>query len=378
MPLRFYVCALCLFVLAPLASAQETAETPDLDKEQQNLTFGGLVETQFSTTSVGGEQTTELNLRRVRLGANARINDFVSGRIQAEFANAAVGGSAELNEAYALFTFAPSFQVLAGKGGRPFGIVDATTAAALIPIERGARIRGARTLGQYRVLEELAYSGRSVGAQVLGEAEVGGVGLAYAGGYFRGALGEEGGDADIHQLAARVQVSPLPWLKVAGAVTSRVFAREDPVGAGSGTDPFPAATGADVGDETQRGGGYAADFEIGDFGRPGIIVLGEYAGGTVNPYAGHDFKSAQGWVAYHVAGLGGATGGYLVAVEPLVRVSWSEVEGPLGRFDGVLLTPGLNFYAAQKTRLALNLDLFFPEGGGDTVSSFKAQVQIAF
>jgi hypothetical protein len=371
--------SLCLALLCAFPSiAQETAESPDFDNDQQAITFGGLVETQFNTTSVAGERATELSLRRVRLGANARVNDFVSGRIQAEFANAAAGGSAELNEAYALFTFAPSFQFLAGKGGRPFGIVDATTAAALVPIERGARIRGARTLGQYRVLEELAYAGRSVGAQILGEVEGLPFGLAYAGGYFRGALGEEGADADIHQLAARVQVSPLPWLKVAGAVTSRVFAREDPVGADTGTDPFPDATGADIGDETQRGGGYAVDFEIGDFGQPGFIVLGEFAAGTVNPYAGHDFKSAQGWVAYRVGGLGNATNDYLLAVEPLVRASWSEVEGPLGRFDGVLFTPGLNFYAAQKTRLALNLDLFFPEDGGDTVSSFKAQVQIAF
>ncbi len=355
------------------AAAQETAESPEIDSDE-GLSFGGLIQTQFNTTSAGGVDATDLVLRRVRLSANAELSDFVSGRLQAELANAAAGGSAELNEAYALFTFAPPFQVLVGKGGRPFGVVDATTAATLVPVERGARFRGARTVEQYRIMEELAYAGRSVGVQILGETDALPVGLTYAAGYFTGSTGEEGTDADIRQFAARLQLAPTGWLAIGLAATSRAFARDDPPGMGQdGT-----ASGADASGETRRGGGYAVDIAAGSYGEPGPYVLAEVVTGTINPFTSERFASAQAWLAYRVGGLGARTGNTLLAAEPIFRASWGDAGGPLDAFDGVLLTPGLNLYAAQNTRLALNLDLFLPEDGSDTLTSFKAQVQIAF
>ena len=373
--LPYLVLALSLLVVfARPATAQETAESPDLGKSDETLSFGGLVQTQLNTTSADGADATELALRRVRLSANAKLSDFVSGRIQAELANAAAGGSAELNEAYALFSFAPPFRVLVGKGGRPFGVVDATTAATLVPIERGARFRGLRTVEQYRIMEELAYAGRSVGVQVLGETDVLPVGVAYAAGYFSGSTGEEGTDADIRQLAARLQLALTDWAAAGLAATSRAFVRNDPPGRGQdGT-----ASGADANGVTRRGAGYALDVTLGSYGEPGPYLLAEFVTGTINPFLDERFTSAQAWLAYRVGGLGAQTGNTLLAVEPIFRASWGDAEGPLDAVDGVLLTPGLNLYAAENTRLALNLDLFLPEGGGDTAASFKAQVQIAF
>ena len=377
MPLRLALVLAALALAAPTA-AQETAESPDLGDSGPSVTFGGLVQTQFNTTSADGvDDDTELFLRRVRLSANARVSPAVSGRIQAELANAAVGGAAELNEAYVLFQPVPAVGVLVGKGGRPFGIVDATTAATLVPIERGARFRGAEAVEQYRTLESLAYAGRSVGVQVLGEVEGLPVGVAYAAGYFTGSTGEEGGAADVRQLAARLQLQPVGGLKVGLAATSRAFARDDPPGLGGG--PFDEAGGADPAGETRRGAGYAVDFEVGEYGRPGFHALGEVAVGTLDPFRDHDFRTAQGWVAYRLGGLGGRTGGLLVAVEPLFRASVADVEGPLDAAEGLLLTPGLNLYAAENTRLALNLDVFLPAADGrDTLVAGRAQVQIAF
>ncbi len=372
MPKRL-VLAFLLVVPALPAAAQETAEAPDLAQEE-TISFGGLVQTQFNTTSADSVDVTDLGLRRVRLSANAKLSDFVSGRFQAELANAATGGSAELNEAYALFTFAPPIQVLVGKGGRPFGVVDATTAATLVPIERGARFRGARTVEQYRIMEELAYAGRSVGVQLLGETSALPVGLAYAAGYFTGSTGEEGTDADIRQFAARLQLAPAAWLAIGLAATSRAFAPNDPVGMGE----EGMASGADARGETRRGSGYAVDVALGRYGEPGPYVLAELVTGTINPFLDERFTSAQAWLSYRVGGLGARSGDRLLAVEPLFRASWGDAEGPLDAFDGVLLTPGLNLYAARNTRLALNLDLFLPEDGSDTATSFKAQVQIVF
>ena len=54
----------------------------------------------------------------------------------------------------------------------------------------------------------------------------------------------------------------------------------------------------------------------------------------------------------------------------------------LGASEGTLVTPSLNLYAVQNTRLALNLDAFLPaqaDGGrDDTHVAFRSQVQIAF
>ena len=331
----------CLIVFS--AAAQEVAESPDTSKDQKALTFGGLVQTQLRTTSEADEQTdgAELLLRRVRFSVNTRVNDFISGRIQTELAGAAAGGAAEVNEAYLLLSFDPAFRVLAGKGGRPFGLVDATAAASLIPIERGARFGPRATIGQYRILEELAYSGRSVGVQVLGESDALPVGLTYAAGYFSGTQSEEGPPADIEQLAGRVQIEPIPQLLVGTAITSRVF--------GNGE------TG-----ESERAEGYAVDVQYGTYGESGLKLLAQFTAGTFDPLAQVDFLSLQGWAAWRFAV---AHRPYVEAAEPLVRVSWGDLDGgALDASDGVLLTPGVNFYAGGNSRLMLNLDVFFPEG----------------
>ena len=376
MTLRVALAALALVALP--AAAQETAESPNTGDSGPELTFGGLVQTQFNTTDQDGPEPTELVLRRVRLSANARLSPVLSGRIQAELANAAVGGSAELNEAYALLQLSPAVGVLVGKGGRPFGAIDATVAARLTPIERGARFRGAETVELYGVLEALAYAGRSVGVQVLGDVPGLPVGLAYAAGYFTGSTGEEGTDADIRQLAARVQVSPVPGLGVGLAVTNRAFGRDDPADLGP-----DGAMGARPTGETQRASAVALDLTLGDYGQPGLHGLVELATGTLDPFTDDTFRAVQGWVAYRLGGLGGQTGGALVAVEPMLRVSAADAQGPLDRADGVLVTPGLNLYGARNARLALNADVFLASdselgGDRDALFAFRSQVQIAF
>ncbi len=370
--LRLSLFASLLLASAAPATAQETTPADQAGDQDDRLQFGGLVQTQFNTTSADAEDDTALTLRRVRLGVVAEITPAITGRIEAELANAAVGGAAELNEAYVLYQPVPAFGVLAGKGGRPFGIVDLTGAAALVPIERGARFRGADPVAQYKVLEALAYAGRSVGVQVLGDVEGLPIGLTYAAGYFTGSTGEEGDDADIRQLAARLTLTPIEGVAISGAATSRVFAQDDPIGLGDGG----GATGADPQGETQRGSGYALDIELGNNGSPGFHLVAEAAIGTINPYTDDRFQSIQGWIAYR---LPVASGGPVSALEPLFRASYADVDGPLGARDGILLTPGVNVYGAEGTRLMFNLDLFLPSADGEkTLTAFRAQAQVSF
>lgn len=343
------------------AQAQEPGAGPAEGASGSRLTFGGLVQTQFKTTTESGAEgtSTELIMRRVRLGVDARINSFVSGRIQPEFAGAAGGGGVSVNEAYLRLDFHPAFAVVAGKAGRPYGRVDAAAASALVPIERGARFgEDATTLGQYRLLEELAYAGRSVGVHAEGTTAALPARLSYTVGYFSGTLGEEGPPADIDQVAGRVQADVLPGASVGLAYTSRAFGDE--------------ATGA-----SRRGAGYAMDVQYGTHGEPGPKLLAEYAFGTFDPFADVGFRSFQGWAAWRFA-LG--SGPFVEAVEPLFRVSWGDLDGgPSAAFDGVLLTPGVNVYAGGNSRLMLNLDVFlFEDDARGAATSFKAQAQVAF
>ena len=363
--------ALLAACLASSAVAQETTPVDRADGQDERIEFDGLVQTQLNTTSADAPDDVALALRRVRLGVVAELTPTLTGRIQAELAGAAAGGSAELNEAYVLYRPAPAFGVLAGKGGRPFGLIDATSAGALVPIERGARFRGADPIAQYKLHEALAYAGRSVGVQALGDIEGLPVGVAYAAGFFTGSTAEEGGDADVRQLAARVTVTPAPGVAVSGAATSRVFAEDDPVGLGA-----DGALGADPEGETRRGAGVALDVELGENGRPGLHVLVQGSAGTLDPYTDARFRSAQGWVAYRLPVAAAAVS----AAEPLLRVSAADADGPLGDRAGVLVTPGLNVYGPDaRSRLMLNLDVFLPSAdGAETLAAFRAQAQVAF
>ena len=70
--------AIMLFSIqsSPL-SAQVT-----LNSRASELTITGRTHTQFNTTSVAGEKSSEFLLRRTRLTAEVTVNDLVSGKVQ--------------------------------------------------------------------------------------------------------------------------------------------------------------------------------------------------------------------------------------------------------------------------------------------------------
>ena len=289
---------LCTFaLLLPLeASAQETAEDPDFKAgASPSVRWGGMVQTQLNTSDApGAQERTDVLLRRVRLSANARVHEQLSGRIQAELANVALGGDAQLNEAYLLYEPSPNVGVLIGKGGRPYGILDGVPAAQLLPIERGARFRGAEAVELYRVHEVLAYAGRSVGAQVLGSFGPEKVRVDYAVGYFTGSQGEEGASADIDQFAARLQVTFAQTVQAGLAASSRAFGERERPGIG----PDGSVSGSSPRGDTERGEGVTLDVRVGEFGAPGWHAMIAGALGTIDPFEAHTYYGATGWFGY--------------------------------------------------------------------------------
>ncbi len=307
--------------------AQEVIQAATVRAPGVEVSFDGLVQTQLNTSSLdralavgdpdpGSGNTPDVDgprvndtelLRRVRLGATARIGEWIIGRIQPELS----GTSIELNEAYLLLQFDPTFEFLAGKGGRPFGLIDATVAPRLIPIERGARIRGIQPLELYGILEELAYAGRSVGVQILGAPEGAPLDLSYSSGYFNGALAEGGGEADIEQLAGRVTVRPFEQVQIGGAITSRLFTCEN-------SDDAVGCTGGGA----DRGASYLIDAQYGESGRTGLYLLGELATGMFDPFTDLRSRGGQLWLTYRTPPVSDR----LTGIQPLFRVSYGDLD----------------------------------------------------
>lgn len=350
--------ALLLWVGGPVAPAraQQTVEGPRLKLNVLELAINGRVQTQINTTTVDGQQPTEWLLRRVRLEASVWVNEFVTGKIQPDFA----GDRVSIKEAYLKLLFSPGVQLLAGKAFRPFSVLEQTSSNRILPIERGLRIRGVNGFDEYRVINELQYSDREIGLQLMGEPAAAPLGLAYAAGVFRGPLSGRVGAQDTHQFAARVSVEPVEHVRVGAGWSNRHFvdARRTLVP----TQPV-----------LERGNAYEVDLEIGKFD-PGFHLLGEVAFGDFDPAADVGFFGAHTWLAYRTPPLSPRVS----TVEPVLRLSYANVDAPPRELGGTLVTPGVNIYFGPLNRVMFNYDLWSPAGDADTEGSFKAMFQLAF
>ncbi len=357
---RFAVLAAGLLsCFAPAAAGAQGAPGTVLKVNAAEIAIGGRVQTQLNTTSVEGEPSSELVLRRVRLEATVKVNDVVSGKVQPDFA----GNRVSLKDAWLKLNLHPAFQLLAGNAHRPFSPITTTSSTRMLPIERGVRIRGVSgEFDQYQLVSALDYSERDLGLQVIGEPKGAPLGLTYQAGYFNGPARAAAADESTWQGAARVTVQPVRNVRVGAAWSGRDFARKV---------PLPDSV------DTRRGNAYEVDVEYGARSR-GLHLVGEAAYGDFDPFRGARFIGAQGWLGWR----SGTISGTISAVEPLVRVSHGDpnVNDRAGvtATGGTLFTPGLNLWLGGLNRVQLNLDLWDPRTGGTRATSFKTQFQLAF
>ncbi len=343
--------------IACLAAAQASAQTDGavrIESDAIEVGIGGRMQTQFNTTSVEGVPESQLFLRRVRLELEVRVNDLVSGRLQPDFA----GDRVVLKDVYLQLDLAPAVKLRTGKFFKPFSLLENTTSTRILPIERGAAIRGITTWDEYELVHDLEYSDRDIGVQVMGQLEGAPLGLEYAAGVFQGPEHQLGDDAT-YQYVARGIVSPLPAVKVGAGWSNRAFARSLP--------------GGDY--DVERGNAFEVDLEYGSFS-PGFHLLGEVVTGSFDPFAGDDFSGAQAWLAYRTGAMG-----RVAAVEPTLRLSYGDVqrESSLAEdLGGTLLTPGLNLHLGGRNRVMFNYDLWLADGVAENQGSFKAMFQLAF
>jgi hypothetical protein len=353
---------LLLALLPGPAAAQETPQIRVVTRAAE-ISIGGRVQTQFSTSSVDDAVPVLWEMRRVRPELGVRLNPLISARLNPEFA----GSQIALRDAFVQFDFSPGFQLLAGQAFRPFSLLAQTSSVRILPIERGARIRGLSPtpLEHYNLLATLGYAERDVGFQVRGAPTGAPLGWTYAAGVFNGPAIAQAGNRATYQLSARTTTTLAPDLRLGLA-----WSRRDFVGR-------PTA-GADT--ALRQGAAWQADLEIGTFAR-GPHLMAEVATGALDPFSEtrRRFRAAQLWAAYRTR----PAGPHAIQLEPIARVSYgdpdaTDADRALGLGGGTLLTPGINLYFGPLNRIMLNYDHWSPAGDRSSEHSLRAQFQIAF
>ncbi len=358
------------------------ASAQAIDAGPFKLDFTGRVQTQFNTTSVDEDDIGEpigwstFETRRVRLGIQVEYGDWMTGKLEPDFAL----GRLELKDAWINWAFDPAFEVRFGQFKKPFGRIELISSTQIVPIERGVRIRGLvdafrprldvdgsaifidfdgdLVLGEeYELLDVLGYLGRDLGVSIHGD-------LADRVGYTVGVFNGNGADArddnDGKSAAGRLTVDPVGSL---------------PLSLGAGVSYRETVVDGVLGDELDLGGtAFELDAEWGAFRRPGLHLLLEGAAGE-NLTVNDPFLAAQGWISYFRPLQGGKVEG----LEPLVRLSWADPNTDRDDDDGLLLTPGFNAYFFGRNRFMVNWDVFFSGiEDFDTENALRVQGQVYF
>jgi hypothetical protein len=376
------VLAATLVLVAPL-SAQDSNEVT-FKTGAMELKFNGRVQVQAGTSSCNEfpvpedsaceEQVpaTDLFLRRARLTISAKINDQIDFRIQPDFNKIDKIG---LRDAWGRFTFSNAFRLKAGHFKRPFDGFVLVSSSQTLTVERELAIRGldkllAPNLTSFTTAFDL--SDRDIGVELNGSTN---------NGLFTYWVGGFTGNSD---------------LKFQDSNNSKQFVGRGQLKLGAGPKDLriaaaAAATGADYTSVTEgMKSRFYYNYELfadwGDFSDGPHAQLGfvfgdnprqSLAGGDIDLEAGEDFAKIASWQA--IVSWKFPIGSGDMALEPVVRVGWADVNTDLDDSEVWGFTPGLQIFFYGRNKLALNYDIASPTTDAyRSESSFKARVQFYF
>lgn len=348
--------AVGLLALAGSAGAQVTVSSKAME-----LKIDGRLHFQYNHTSAElADLSSSFFVRRARLEVEARINDFVSGRIQPEFGEGTVG----LRDAFVSLNFGPGFRTTFGQFKRPFDVFELVSSSQILVIERAGGVRGIdgcsgidNVCSLSRFTERLGYSDRDIGVMVDGALGSSGVN------YYASITNGRGPNTDIDENATKSYTGRVEYavagLRIGGNVGMHDYANDS-----TGTNEYATAFGADV--------------DWGRYEKPGPhvqagIVYGDNWRnlGITDP---SKFVTAQAIATYMFPVNENR---YLYGIEPLVRASWGDPDTDADDDAGWLFTPGLVFYLTGRNKVAVNVDVWKP-AVGDTEYSIKAQTYLHF
>ena len=332
---------LALLTLTPaLASAQI-----EINARAATITFGGRLQTQYSVSSIDGADN-DFFTRRARMIAEVRVNDFLSGRVQPDFA----GGTIALKDAYFEMTFSEVFALTIGQFKRPFDLFGLASSTELAMIERDGRIEGLSTCtgvgsicSHSRFTESLGYSDRDMGVRVSGASGQ----LSYQAALTNGTGGDNLDENDAKSVSGRVTYDVNEDVRVSGQIALHDY-----------VDAAGNATGVALG----------GDVEVGTY-RDGLLVQASLISGDnwraldaqLDPAT---FITFQGLAAYYAP----LSGGRFAAFEPMLRVSYGDPDTGTDDDSGILITPGVSLYIMGRNKIGVNLDYYSPQSGSEEFS----------
>jgi len=321
----------------------------------------------------------DLFVRRARLEFDIEVNDWISAKIQPDFA--AVDG-VELKDAYGMLDLQPGAdnsmaRIRVGHFKRPFDGFQLTSSTQILTIERDLDIPGVSGTAALS-LDELAtrnfLSDRDVG--VMFDGGTAGDRIHYWVGAFNGEAPDANGETDnAKQLIGRAQYSlmagPHPLKISAGGALAEV-----------------GYTRSDGSLDSRKVGAFELFAELGSFGggphvQAGVIVgknrLQNAEGGAPNLEAGDPLASMRTWQAIGAWKFDAGDNFFIEAIEPLLRVTMADPNTDLDNDTVWGFTPGVEIFFDGRNKLALNWDFVtFGADGVDGENSFKASYQFHF
>jgi hypothetical protein len=351
------IAVVCVIVGLTLLASSAAAQV-EVKSKAMELTITGRVHGQFNTSSVAGEPGSEFLVRRARLTAELKINDFVSGKIQPDFGE----GEINLKDAYVRLTFSPSFRATIGQFKRPFDLFELTSSTQILVIERAGGVRGVSACpgpggvcSFSRLTEKLQYSDRDIGVMIDGKDPSGR--FTYAASVTNGVGANTADENGPKSYTGRVGFSPVENVTIAAHAALHDYV--DP----STDDEYATAFGGDV--------------EVGEYSQGLHVKAGIAAGENwLNLVAGEpsNFLSAQAIVTYKLAVPDNP---FVSHVEPLTRASWGDPDTDASDDEGWLFTPGFVVHFVGRNKIAANVDVWNP-AVGDTECSIKVQSYLHF
>jgi hypothetical protein len=340
-----------------------TAYTPgaaeaqlEISSRASSIRIGGRSQAQYSVSSVPGADN-DFFFRRVRLLADITVNDFVSARIQPDFA----GGKAALQDTYIRLAFSSAFRLSVGQFKRAYDLFEMSSSTDLSLIERDARIEGISSCAGVgsvcsysRLTESLGFAGRDQGVRFEGSSGR----VSYQATITNGTGVNVADENDAKSYSARFTVGPAVDVRMSGQVALHDYR-------------------CDCDERTGRAKGWGADIEIGGW-REGFLLMGAVTGGDNWKILDVENDAATFLAAQVVASYFHAIdSGRLSGIEPLLRVSLGEPDTGVDSNGATVITPGLMLYFEGKNKIGANLDLYSPRAG-ESELSFKVQTFVYF
>lgn len=354
-----------LTLLLAMLAVPDLAESQiEISSRASSIQVGGRVHAQYATSSVG-DADNDFFLRRVRLIADITLNDFVTARVQPDFAR----GKIALQDVYVRLGSSSKFRVWVGQFKRAFDIFELSSSTDLSIIERDARVEGVSECSGVsgicsysRLTEKLKYAERDQGIKIDGSSGR----MSYQFTLTNGTGINVSDENDAKSYSGRLSFT---------ASDKVTFSAQ--VGVHDYLFPLVATrTERGVDMKTARGVAWGADLEFGTW-RDGAHIQASVIRGDNWKSLDSNQNEATFLTTQIVASYYSEKSGRLAGIEPLLRLSFGDPDTAVGKNAGTVVTPGLMFYLQGKSKIGANLDVYSPQSG-DTALSFKVQTYLYF